>query len=275
MSARVRTRTGAALVGRPPGHGFPLAVPPTAPIQQDACSSILGIDKPFAIIFPSRHYPTGCLRCCATTERPLADSQLPSTESRSCGRRESHDRRRWDRGWSASHGQSRVPGCSREASDNRQNQAPPNLPPPSTNLNRPTTANAHTIPEALHAMPTDLQAQFTATIQKRQADTDELRKQHTRTLQHYTSTIEEIWSQLQTHRESLQNEQLRTFATDSIREVLKQAQPQPILPLTLPVDTHGGDRDHRYLRRGDPYLTPTTDRPGNALNYAQPPPQHG
>ncbi|XP_077550604.1 uncharacterized protein LOC144163741 [Haemaphysalis longicornis] len=76
----------------------------------------------------------GSLQSCATTERPLADSEVPSTESRSCGRSNSHDRRRGDRGRSASRGQSRVPGCSREASDSRGNQAPPNFRPQSTNL---------------------------------------------------------------------------------------------------------------------------------------------
>ncbi|KAH9380500.1 hypothetical protein HPB48_013949 [Haemaphysalis longicornis] len=227
----------------PRGHGYPLPGPPTTPIQQDACSSIFGIDKPLATIFPSRHYPSvnttdctsetgahqtqGSLQSCATTKRPLADSELPSTESGSCGRSNSHDRRRGDRGRSASHGQSRVPGCSREASDSRGNQAPPNLRLQSTNLQvswteqfpplpsnntfsshpittpYPTPTHAPPIPDALQAMRTDLQAQFTATIQKLQADVDELRQQHTRALQHYTATIDEIRSQLRTHHESL------------------------------------------------------------------------
>ncbi|KAH9360571.1 hypothetical protein HPB48_012942 [Haemaphysalis longicornis] len=80
------------------------------------------------------HQTQGFLQSSATTERPLADSELPSTESRSRGRSKSRDRRRGDRGRSASHGQSRVPGCSREASDSRGNQAPPIFRPQSTNL---------------------------------------------------------------------------------------------------------------------------------------------
>ncbi|KAH9360267.1 hypothetical protein HPB48_005719 [Haemaphysalis longicornis] len=147
-----------------------------------------------------REGETGSLQSSATTERPIADSELPSTESVRCSK--SHDRRHRDRGRSASHGQSKVPGCSREASDSWGNQAPPNFWPQRTNLK---------------AMRTDLQAQFTATIQKLQAYVDELRQQHTRTLQHYTATIDEIWSQLKTHHESLQNE-LRTPVTDAIRE---------------------------------------------------------
>lgn len=234
----------------------------------------------------SAHQTDGPLQPSSTAERPLADPKPRSRESRSRSRSKSRGQRRGHRGRSLSHGQSRVPGCSREASDSRGNQAPPNFWPQNTSLKVswaeqfpplpssdtssprpistpcPTLTQTPTIRDELQAMRTELQVQFTATIQKLQADLDELRQQHTRALQDYTTTIAEIRTQLRTHHESLQHE-LRSLVIETIREGFKLAQPQPIIsPLALPSDTHG-ERDHRDARRVHPYPRPTTDRSGN------------